>query len=171
MFSFSALLAVAGATELQYAGEDLEKSTSWKAPNFEFSDSLWPKEATYYIVIVHILAFLPAWLCSDKHTHCLYTPCYFHSLFLVPVVTGWEPWCLSINVQCLHVCSVLGKTPTIYTIQCTCYSPPPPSQLVCSGIFKLDCLLSGASFNSDKRKDNVLTAAISFIGKSQGLNA
>ena len=64
MFSFSALLAVAGATELQYAGEDLEKSTSWKASSLEFSDSLWPKEATYYIVIVHILAFLPAWLCS-----------------------------------------------------------------------------------------------------------
>ena len=121
MFSFSALLAVAGATELQHAGEDLEKSTSWKAPNFEFSDSLWPKEATYYIVIVHILAFLPAWLGSDKHAHCLlYTLILSFTIFSP---SDWEPWCLSINVQCLHVCSVLGKTPTNCTIQCTCSSP------------------------------------------------
>ena len=125
MFSFSALLAVAGATELQYDGEDLEKSTSWKASSLEFSDSLWPKEATYYIVIVHILAFLPAWLCSDKHTHCLYTPCYFHSLFLVRVSENLDVYQSMFSVY-MCALSLVKHLPTLqYNVLIT-VTPPSP---------------------------------------------
>ena len=60
-----------------------------------------------------------------------------------------------INVQCLHVCSVLGKTPTNCTIQCTCSSPS-LSVLAFSNL--IVCSPAPALYSvkySDKRKDNI----------------